>query len=164
MLTFSPLNGDRGWQSPSWGHQPSSRSSVEDRDSFGAPRPLLGQPRGTQRAWHEGCSPFFPGTGVPVSIREKTSDFPSLGFPLPLLHCSHRGGLVGAARLPAGTHRSVPSAGPTHTYTSHWGAKIWRASQGPSGSASLPASCPVTSTACSCEEEGDAMVPSACRG
>lgn len=58
-----------------------------------------------------------------------------------------------------GTHRAAPSARPTQTYTSQRGATMRTASQGPPGSASGPALRPATSTACSCREEEDAVVP-----
>lgn len=96
---------------------------------------------------------FSPGTSV-QSSREKAADFPLLGFSLPLLDSSLRRGFFGAAGLPAGTHHSVPSAGPTHTNTSHCGAKIWSESQGSAGAVSLQASCPGTSVAWPCEEQG----------
>lgn len=83
----------RGWQSPSWEHQPYPRGSEEEGDSFGGPLTSPGTAKRTPVRGHSVgvAQPFFPDTSV-QSTREKASDFFLLGFPLPLLHSSHRRG------------------------------------------------------------------------
>lgn len=83
-----------GYQSPFWDHLLYSRGS-EEGHSFGIPLTSPGTAKRNTVRGHgmEAAQPFFLGTSV-QNITEKASGFPLLGFPLPLLCSSHRGGLL----------------------------------------------------------------------
>lgn len=92
FLSTGWAEAGRARQSPSLDHQPCSRGSEEEEDSFGGPLTSPGIAKRNPARGHgvEVAQPFSPGTGM-QSIREKAFNFPLLGFLLPLLRSSHQG-------------------------------------------------------------------------